>query len=161
MEAFSVTDGSNCSMCLLQWMFRVPGTPSEQLVVQDQAVFYPPPPPAPDAHAVEARIRCVQGVPWSPASHAAFPPNFRAATATLLCCHRRLAVCPQGSTAHDAAGMAGRHGRWLRRLSRQLSGQGASPRKRAEVAQGAPQCQQKPCCLGDLPKARRWRACAA
>ncbi|KAL4434175.1 hypothetical protein ABPG75_000616 [Micractinium tetrahymenae] len=135
-------------------VFRVPGAPSEQLVVQDQAVLYVPPLlPGLDKPAVEAHIRAVAGVAWSPASHAAFPPDFRAAAAALLCCHRQLVGGISSGAAPEGASGPERQGGWLRWLSRQLSGQGASPRKRAEVAQGAPQRQKHPCCcLGDLPK---------
>ncbi|KAL4430138.1 hypothetical protein ABPG77_004920 [Micractinium sp. CCAP 211/92] len=159
-------DGSETQYCKLQpgqrvrqptftahpWVFRVPGSPSKQLVVQDQAVFYAPPATRQDELAVEARISCARGMAWSPASHAAFPPGFRAATATLLCCHHRLAACRPDSTARDAASKSGQCGRWLCRLSRLLLEQGTSFRMRAEGPQAAPRHQQQACCLGDLPK---------
>lgn len=136
-----------------QWVFRVPGAPREQPVVQDQAVFYAPPLPGPTAPAMETRIRAAAGMRWSPASHAAFPSDFRAAAGALLCCHQRLAACR--SSAATSTDATERRGCWLRHLSRQLSAQGAPACKRVGQGKGAAQRHQQSCCLGDLTKARR------
>lgn len=137
------------------WLFRSSGAPDTQLVVQHQAVFYaPPPPPAADAPPCEAHITVAVGVPWCPSTHAAFPPAFRAGTAALLCCHRRLASSRPNAGRGNTAASPGRC--WLRRLGRTLSGQleqavasvgpqAAAPTSAAGMEQGS--------CLGDLPKA--------
>ena len=74
------------------WRFQSPDAlpGGAVLVVNDQAIFYPPPQPQPGAATPQARIVLASRVPWSPRTHAAFPADFRQEAAALLCCHHRL-----------------------------------------------------------------------
>ena len=125
---------------------------STPLVVDDQTVFYTPPLPAGDAPLpVRARITTAVPLGWTPATHAHFPPAFRAQAAALLRCHRRLASS-SGATAPGGDAVQQGCPQWLRRLGCTLSAaQAKSSCAAADVpvagARGEARCQ-----LGHLPK---------
>lgn len=153
------------------WRFQAPDAPGVLCVVGDQAIFYPPPKPQPDAEPPQARIVLASSLPWSPRTHAAFPEAFRREAATLLCCHHRLqragyhgarsggdASTPASAPEQEQRQLSKCLPAWMAGLQRLGSGSSSgrsrpgTPRARRSEGDAAPAAAPGMSHLGELPQ---------